>query len=280
MYHEPLVSVIIRTCNRPDILVNALNSIQKQIYKNIEVIVVEDGNSVSKKMIEKDFSTLNLKYYSTGEKSGRSKVGNIGLSMATGLYFNFLDDDDELFPDHISRLIQSINQDDAKAAYSIAEERQIIITKRNPYEYKIKRKLIRYNQPYSRLMLYYQNYIPIQSILFSREFFEHKGGFDENLSVFEDWDLWARYSTYADFVYCNAVTSAYYVSYQRKTKGERANSFHDAKKMLMKKFESYRLDISVADLHLDLSKILEEYFSGRLMRYVRMFCAFFLYGEK
>ncbi len=280
MSQEPLVSVIIRTCNRPDILVNALNSIQKQIYKNIEVIVVEDGSNKSEKMIRKDFSTLNLKYYSTGDRLGRSKAGNIGLSMATGLYFNFLDDDDELFPDHISKLVQSIGQNNAKAVYSIAEERQIIITKRNPYTYKIKRKLIRYNQPYSRLMLYYQNYIPIQSILFSREFFENKGGFDENLDMFEDWDLWVRYSIYADFVYCNAVTSAYYVSYQRKTKGERADSFHDAKKELMKKFESYRLDISVADLNSDLSRILEEYFSGRLIRYIRMFCAFVLYGEK
>lgn len=280
MQQEPLISIIVRTCNRPDILINALNSICRQTYKNIETVVIEDGKNVSEKMIKENFPSMNLIYYSTGKRLGRSRVGNIGLSMANGLYFNFLDDDDELFPEHISSLFRCLLDNNVKAAYSSAEERQIIITGRNPYSYRIKRKVVRYHQQFSRLMLYHQNYIPIQSILFSREFFENKGGLDENLAVFEDWDLWVRYSTYADFKYCNKVTSAYYVSYRRKEKEERANLFYSAKSNLLKKFESYRLNVSVAELQQELDKTFEDYLDGRVIRYLKMLWAFLVYGDK
>ena len=52
MKREPLVSVVVRTCNRPDVLRNALNSICGQTYKNIEVVLVEDGSNASQFLLE------------------------------------------------------------------------------------------------------------------------------------------------------------------------------------------------------------------------------------
>ncbi|HIV90273.1 MAG TPA: glycosyltransferase [Candidatus Eisenbergiella stercoravium] len=280
MNQEPLISIIVRTNNRPDILINALNSIRSQTYKNIEAVVIEDGKNMSEKMIRENFSDINLKYHATEKRVGRSAAGNLGMSMASGVYFNFLDDDDILFPEHIEKLYRCISQNGTKAAYSVAEERQIIITGREPYLYKVKRKLVRYRQPFSRLVLYYQNYIPIQTILFSREFYENMGGFDNNLDMFEDWDLWVRFSIYGDFAFCDDLTSAYFVLFKRNQKKQRAESFYDTKKLLFKKFKSYEIEISVGELREDLSNTLEEYFSGRLVRYLKMVWAFLLYGEK
>ena len=45
------VSILVRTCNRPEILQNCLRSIQCQDYPNIEAIVVEDGEAKAEKMI-------------------------------------------------------------------------------------------------------------------------------------------------------------------------------------------------------------------------------------
>ena len=47
--NQPLVSIIIRTCQRPHVLERALNSVRKQTYKNIQVVIVEDGENKSER---------------------------------------------------------------------------------------------------------------------------------------------------------------------------------------------------------------------------------------
>ena len=59
---HPLVSIIIRTCQRPQVLQRALKSVQEQTYKNVQVIVVEDGKNESEEFIKKNFKDLNLLY--------------------------------------------------------------------------------------------------------------------------------------------------------------------------------------------------------------------------
>ena len=77
---EKKVSVIVRTCNRPAVLRETLISIREQTYPKIEVVIVEDGQDLSRQMIESEFSDLNILYQPTVEKVGRCKTGNIGVS--------------------------------------------------------------------------------------------------------------------------------------------------------------------------------------------------------
>ena len=72
--NEPLVSVIVRTCGRPNVLRETLISLRNQTYKNIEVVIVEDGENKSEKMIKEEFSDLNIVYKATGEKQGRCPI--------------------------------------------------------------------------------------------------------------------------------------------------------------------------------------------------------------
>ena len=82
--NKPLVSIIIRTCGRPEVLNIAIESVRKQRYSNIETIVVEDGENVSETYLKDNFPDMNFSYTCTGEKKGRCKAGNIGLEMARG----------------------------------------------------------------------------------------------------------------------------------------------------------------------------------------------------
>ena len=59
---KELVSIIVRTCNRPHILREALESIRRQTYPNIEVVVAEDGANTAQEMLETEFSDMNIRY--------------------------------------------------------------------------------------------------------------------------------------------------------------------------------------------------------------------------
>ena len=216
---KELVSIIVRTCNRPHILREALESIRRQTYPNIEVVVAEDGANTAQEMLETEFSDMNIRYACTGERKGRTVVGNLALSMASGAYMNFLDDADK---------------------------------KRGFREYKRK---IRYRQPFNRTYLTFHNYIPIQSILFCRTLYEELGGFDEKLDILEDWDVWVRYSTKTDFIFVDQITSLYHVP-TRKVKRD-ADMYH-AFGEVTKKFAGYEARMNYYEINRELEYILEE----------------------
>jgi glycosyltransferase involved in cell wall biosynthesis len=278
--NEPLVSVIIRTCNRPKTLKNALISVRNQTYSNIEIVVVEDGKNTSEKMIKEEYSDINIRYFFYGDKVGRTKTGNYALKQAKGKYFNFLDDDDTFYPNHIELLVKALEKENVKAAYSVAQESQITIKSLDPYVVKEKRKLIRFEQPFNRILLCFSNYIPIQSIMFDRSLFDELGGFDEELELLEDWDLWVRYSTRTDFIFVNAVTSVYHVNYTRKEKTKRDIEFHKAQKRLKDKFKKYKFEMNVANVYDELDYVIKEYKTSWIKRNIRLIIGFVFYGER
>ena len=276
---QALVSIIVRTCGRPNVLRNALNSIRNQTYSNIEVVIVEDGPAVSQKMVSEEYSQMNILYFATENKCGRSAVGNIGLEKATGIYLNFLDDDDILYPNHIETLISAIEKEKTCAAYSIADESQIKVLKQNPYQYKEKRIIKRYHQTYNKLLLFAYNYIPIQSILFKRELYEKMGGFDESLDYLEDWDVWVRYSTIGDFVFVPVTTSKYFVPYRSKKKMQRNRDLEKASQALKEKFKEYKICMNLADINEDMEYILYVHNKKGIYHYLKMIRDFILYRD-
>lgn len=103
-----LVSVITPTCNRPNTLRGALDSLCEQTYKNFEVVIGDDNPILSEnsKMVESFIAEyvnrgLSIVYFKTLGKIGAGKVRNIAAQKANGSYLVFLDDDDEFFPNKI-----------------------------------------------------------------------------------------------------------------------------------------------------------------------------------
>lgn len=248
------VSVIVRTCRRPHILREALDSIRKQTYRNIEVVVVEDGEGVSKDMLSADFADLNIKYFCTRKRVGRTAAGNIGLSKAGGIYMMFLDDDDLLFPQHVETLVNALEDSGQKAAYSVAYESVVKYDAPKGVYREVKRK-IRFRQPFNRTFLCFNNYIPIQSVLFEHSLYERFGGFDETLCFLEDWDLWVRYSTGTDFVFVDVVTSLYRVPLRKR---KRETELYHAYHTVTEKYRNYEMQTNVWQINQDLRYILDE----------------------
>lgn len=243
-----LVSVIVRTCQRPSVLRETLISLRNQTYKNFELIVVEDGPETAKIMVEEEFKDLNIRYYCTNERAGRSIAGNIGLEKAKGDYINFLDDDDLFFSDHLETLVSTMEHTKNLAAYSFGFETPIIVEKVDPYIYTVKGYVSRYKDTFDKVKLSHHNYIPIQCIMFSKKLYDSLGGFDTSLDYLEDWDLWVRYMQMTDFTCVPKTTSIYRVPYEEKKQADRQKKLDLALHQVRKKHEDYVVKIPVSDL--------------------------------
>ena len=97
MQNQPLVSVNITTYNRASSLSRCLDSVLKQDYQNIEVILVDDcssdnTNEVAKKYLEK---SSKIKYFKHEKNKGNAYARNTALNNCNGFYIAFMDDDDE-----------------------------------------------------------------------------------------------------------------------------------------------------------------------------------------
>jgi cellulose synthase/poly-beta-1,6-N-acetylglucosamine synthase-like glycosyltransferase len=92
----PLFSVIIPTYNRAELLLEALESVFAQDFKNFEVIVVDDGSSDNTARVVAGFGNR-LKFLKQ-PNLGPGAARNLGASQATGDYLAFLDSDDVWFP--------------------------------------------------------------------------------------------------------------------------------------------------------------------------------------
>jgi glycosyltransferase involved in cell wall biosynthesis len=261
----PLVSVIVRTCERPGILKYALKSIENQDYPNIEIVVIEDGANLAESLIKAEFSHLNIIYSATKAHVGRSCAGNIGLSMARGKYINFLDDDDLFYSNHISTLVSALEEHSEKAAYSVAKECRVRKIKSAPYYLNCGKK-VRLNQPFNKALLSNKNYLPIQCVMFSKLLFEKLGGFDSALDQLEDWDLWVRYSMKTDFYYVNKVTSEYKVPVWGLKNRKRQRELDNAYIEVCNKFQKYQYCSDTYSLNRDIAYILSEY---RIPLYLR-----------
>lgn len=106
------VSVIIPTFKRANYIERAIESVLKQSYKNIEVIVVDDNgdNTEDRKNVEKIMKKYindnRVKYLKHKENKNGAAARNTGLNIAKGDYITFLDDDDVFLKDRITKLVK------------------------------------------------------------------------------------------------------------------------------------------------------------------------------
>ncbi len=93
MKKEPLVSVVIPVYNREKHIKKCLELITNQTYKNLEIIVVNDGSTDSSMEIAKQYP---VKIIEHPKNRGLSAARNTGIDNAAGKYIHFMDDDDEI----------------------------------------------------------------------------------------------------------------------------------------------------------------------------------------
>jgi glycosyltransferase involved in cell wall biosynthesis len=104
------VSVIMPTYNRTSEIRESILSVLNQTFKDLELIVVNDGGTDEVGNIINNFNSSSIKYYKIRMNKGLSGALNEGLIRANGRYIAYLDDDDIYHPNHIEKLVDFIEK--------------------------------------------------------------------------------------------------------------------------------------------------------------------------
>ena len=125
----PLISIVIATYNRSNILQYAIESVIRQTIDDWEVIVIGDCCTDDSESVVRSFQDKRIHWHNLAENFGeQSYPNNVGVEKARGKYVCFLNHDDLYFPDHLELCLERIRDADADlvfAAIAIAKPRSI-----------------------------------------------------------------------------------------------------------------------------------------------------------
>jgi len=205
--HPPIISVLMRTRNRPQLLRNALESLRQQRFRNFEVVLVNDGGEDISAVCA-EFPELCIRAVQHERQHGVAAALNTAAELAQGEYIAYLDDDDAFEPEHLWTLLAHLQRfawqrvaygDAVVVRYRMEENGQLLITGREPLPAR----------PFSVQELSVGNIAPPGCFLHERRCFEEMGFFDERLSTHEDWEFWLRLAHRYRFAHVAAATYQY-----------------------------------------------------------------------
>lgn len=177
---DPLISVIVVTYNRAHFLTDALDSIQRQTFKDYEVIVVDDGSTDNTKEIVEKYRGTRYIYQ---EHGGISKARNTALKAAKGKWIATLDSDDLWKEEKLQKQVDYVRaHPDCRIVYTAFSN----FTDIDLDELNERQKV--------HLQTIINWYLP--SALIDSSLFEEIGAFDENLVCGEDTDWNLRLKFY------------------------------------------------------------------------------------
>jgi len=181
MTEYPLVSAVVTTHNRKDLLRRALDSVKAQTYQQLELVVVDDGSEESVKQVVHEYEDVfdRVLFHRNEVPKGACAARNKGIELANGVFIAGLDDDDEWMPERIQKLVNSYRDEDA------------FVTSDVLHIYPSRELVWKKDSVITLERLLYSNQVGNQGLI-KKERLVDVGGFDESLSSAQDYDLWVR----------------------------------------------------------------------------------------
>ena len=207
------VSIIIPVYNTEKYIKQCIDSIINQTYKNIEIIIVNDGSTDKTEKILREYNNSNIIYIEQSNK-GVSSARNNGLKLATGKYVVFIDSDDFCEINMIEDMVKDIENNNVELAICGFNEIYKNVTKKSLYgllndiynREKIEEEILKNNS--------------IRGFLWNKIFLKeiidkYNISFDEDISMCEDLLFCVKYLQETKHVYVN--NKNLYNYRQRKT---------------------------------------------------------------
>lgn len=226
-----LVSVVVPCYNHEKYVKETIESIINQTYKNIELIVIDDGSKDgSVKVIQELADRYGFTFIHRPNK-GLSATLNEGIKLSKGKYFSAIASDDILMLEKIEKQVEFM---ESNPEYGMCYGKIVYFEDsiKNTSEYSNSNKQ---GWVFDDL-LNYGCFIPAPSTFMRKEVFETVGEYDENLWI-EDWDMWLRISQKYQVGYIDE-----YLAYYRKHDtniSSQSLKMYKAEKQILEKYKDY-----------------------------------------
>lgn len=182
--HSELVSVVIPTHDRAETVSRAVESVLEQTYAQSEVIVVDDGSTDDTRAALERFGDRIRSVYQPNR--GVSAARNAGVAVSRGEWIAFLDSDDVWLP---NKLATQVAFHESHPEIPISQTGEIWIrngVRVNPCRHHAKPRGDIFCPSLERCL------VSPSAVMMRRTLYEELGGFDEEMAVCEDYDLWLR----------------------------------------------------------------------------------------
>ncbi len=203
-----LISIIIPVYNGEKTIRETIYSVLNQTYKNLEIIIINDGSTDSTLEVISSIPNSNIKVFSY-PNTGVSTSRNRGIALAKGEYISFIDADDLWIPDKLEAQFNALQENpQAAVAYSwtdwINESGEVIY---GGGHHQIS------GDVYAHLFL--GDFIEGGSnVLIRKSALDKVGIFDETVNFSEDWEMWLRLAAQYQFVVVPRTQILYRISHQ------------------------------------------------------------------
>jgi glycosyltransferase involved in cell wall biosynthesis len=205
---RPLVSVVISAYNCESYLAQTIDSIVRQNYRPLEIIVVDDGSTDGTRQVCQAYPEIIYHYQ---RNAGPSSARNTGIRLSKGKYIAFLDSDD-LWPEGKLRLQVEMMEKHPDVGLLSGDMRrfsgsEVVVPsmfKNNGFDRNFFGDDFYAIDAYKKILIR-GNYIPTGTVIVRRAGFGKVGYFDENLRHSEDVDVWLRFALHYKLAYSQEI---------------------------------------------------------------------------
>ncbi len=201
---EKLFSVVVLTYNQENLVLETLNSIYNQSFKNIELVISDDASKDNTQKVIADWIEshedrfANVVVNFNRKNLGISGNHTLGIKLANGEFVKYIGGDDILLPNAIEKMHDFLEND--KEARFCTSKIKMFYKKGDNYitfdelpRKKMFKKLKEADANKQFRILSYDNPVPATGNFFRRSVFEDYGYFDGKYTCMEDWPQWLKF---------------------------------------------------------------------------------------
>lgn len=194
---SPLVSVVVPTYERPELLADAVDSVANQTYDDVELLVVDDGSATpaATTLADREFDdATELRVLRHDENRGANVARNRGVAAASGEFVAFLDDDDYWHPEKLQRQMEAFQRadDDVGVVFNgqkcVDESGRVTNVTRPATSGRFTENLVKG-----------ETFGPFSCVMVRTEVFERAGYPDERLPCWQDREWYLRLARHYDY---------------------------------------------------------------------------------